>query len=858
MKNLLSKSVRALAAVLLAFIGLVAIEVPQSASALNGSMFDPGLIVSDSTFYDFGTMSADDIQRFLNSKVPACKDSDGGPACLKDYRMDTQAKAGESGRCDALEAKTDQSAAEIIFDVANACKINPKVLLVILQKEQGLVQAANPTEYMYRAALGYGCPDSKPEICGKGSTITGLFNQLYRGAGQLQWYGDPRGSFTYLKVGTNVSVKYYPDDNRSVKCGSKTFMLKSQATAALYYYTPFTPNEAALNNLYGTGDNCSAYGNRNFWRFYSDWFGSPIAGGFLVKTADSDAYLIVDEKKYHIRDAATLAAMAPLGPLGTVSQPYFDNFVDAGEVTPIVKAANQQKYLVAGGKRYSINSCALASDFGVECADAVQISASQMNALAYAGPLTRFVSGAGEDTYYIDEGKIHEILDEASVVAAGIRLPSMSVVKIADLQGLTWGDPIATTGTLFTNRTTGAFGVYVTGQFYQLDTDTATAINFTRWFTATPGMLSSQGLATVDRATVIKPFIRDNESNDWLLTEDGKVHISQSGSFVEDAPVVSTDLLKLIPTVEGTIASPALVKNGVERSIYFVSGGVARQTTTQKDRDKLGDYTAQSPTITLSKPAFAQLALGKPVFAPGSIVKSRTTKKLYLIDGWSRALKVADLATVDSLALATPRLVNDSALTGYVTKYSFSGLKFVCDGETFIPVNGLAVQVEGEAISAYPGRATKLSQTVCNQMVVADSPAGFFFKDSDIAKYYLVRGGFKRMIATPAAYKKLSTGKTKAFFADANLLARIPTGLPAPNSLGTSTGTNTAGGGSNSGGTGSNGESTKTVTYVVVAGDSLNKIAAKFSTTVANILATNKITNPNSISVGLKLTIVIP
>jgi hypothetical protein len=346
---------------------------------------------------------------------------------------------------------------------------------------------------------------------------------------------------------------------------------------------------------------------------------------------------------------------------------------------------------------------------------------------------------------------------------------------------------------------------------------------------------------------VIKPFIRDNESNDWLLTEDGKVHVSQSGSFVEDAPVVSTEFLKWIPTVEGTIASPALVKNGAERSIYFFSGGSARLTTTQHDRDRLGDYTAQAETLNLSKPAFAQLALGTPVFAPGSIVKSRTTKKLYLIDGWSRALKVADPATVDSLQLSTTRLVNDSSLIGYVTKYSFSGLKFVCDGETFIPLNGLVLRLDDDAISAYPGRATKLSPTVCSQMVLSPSPAGLFFKDSNVAKYYLVRGGFKRIIATPAAYRKLSTGKTKAYVADANLLARIPTGLPAPSSLSTGTGT-----------TGGNGGSTKTVTYVVAPGDSLNKIAAKFSTTVAKIMATNKITNANSIMVGLKLTIVIP
>ncbi len=34
-----------------------------------------------------------------------------------------------------------------------------------------------------------------------------------------------------------------------------------------------------MNNLYGTGDGCSAYGNRNFWRMYTDWFGSTTGGG---------------------------------------------------------------------------------------------------------------------------------------------------------------------------------------------------------------------------------------------------------------------------------------------------------------------------------------------------------------------------------------------------------------------------------------------------------------------------------------------------------------------------------------------------------------------------------------------------
>lgn len=67
---------------------------------------------------------------------------------------------------------------------------------------------------------------------------------------------------------------YHPDSDR---CGGASVTIASAATAALYYYTPYQPNAAALANLYGTGDSCSSYGNRNFWRMYSDWFGDPAS-----------------------------------------------------------------------------------------------------------------------------------------------------------------------------------------------------------------------------------------------------------------------------------------------------------------------------------------------------------------------------------------------------------------------------------------------------------------------------------------------------------------------------------------------------------------------------------------------------
>lgn len=77
----------------------------------------------------------------------------------------------------------------------------------------------------------------------------------------------------WYKVGKNNQIQYNPN----ASCGKQTVFIENQATQGLYYYTPYVPNAAALANLNGTGDSCSAYGNRNFWRLFWQWFGDPHA-----------------------------------------------------------------------------------------------------------------------------------------------------------------------------------------------------------------------------------------------------------------------------------------------------------------------------------------------------------------------------------------------------------------------------------------------------------------------------------------------------------------------------------------------------------------------------------------------------
>ncbi len=229
------------------------------------SKFQPGNIVSDAVFFARSTMTEAQIQTFLQSKVSTCR---AGYTCLKDY-YDTSRSTSADAMCGAYSGGVRERASRIIYKVAQACGINPQVILVMLQKEQGLVTTTAPSSYSYRAAMGQGCPDTA--ACD--TRYYGFFNQVYGGAWQLKRYANPPGTsqfFTWYAPGKTWNVLFHP--NRA--CGTSPVTVQNQATANLYYYTPYQPNAAALRAGYGTGDGCSSYGNRNFFNYFSDWFGS--------------------------------------------------------------------------------------------------------------------------------------------------------------------------------------------------------------------------------------------------------------------------------------------------------------------------------------------------------------------------------------------------------------------------------------------------------------------------------------------------------------------------------------------------------------------------------------------------------
>ncbi len=289
-------------------------SLTRTASAVTGSEFKAGRIMDDAIFFNPTVMDSTSIQNFLNSKLPSCdtngsKSYNGGAqtraqyaqangkpqppyVCLKDYTQNIPAMSADA-YCGGSIGGGIKTAAMIINDVSKACNISPKVLIILLQKEQSLVTDDWPWPVQYDKATGFSCPDTA--ACDP--AYAGFFYQVYYAARQYQRYAKLPNNYQY-RAGRSSNIQYSPTSS----CGSSSVFITNQATAGLYNYTPYQPNAAALNNLNGTGDSCSAYGNRNFWRLFNDWFGTTITD---FKWATS-GYTVLDKTESAILDPGQL------------------------------------------------------------------------------------------------------------------------------------------------------------------------------------------------------------------------------------------------------------------------------------------------------------------------------------------------------------------------------------------------------------------------------------------------------------------------------------------------------------------------------------------------------------------------
>lgn len=605
-------------------------------AAVNMSQFDPGNIISDAVFFDKTTMSEPEVQSFLNARGGACK---AGHTCLRDYRMSTVSKAADS-YCSGYSGAANESAARIIAKVAASCGINPQVLLVTLQKEQALVLATQPSSGHYKFAMGQGCPDTA--ACD--SRYYGFQNQVYGAARQFQIYAEGR-YFTWYAPGRTWNILYHPDGSRG--CGSSPVFIANKATAGLYYYTPYQPNRAALAAGSGEGDRCSSYGNRNFFRFFTEWFGgtgSP-AGSLVQAQGDSAVYLVAGATRHHVRTWDDLSAFrSRLGDVVRV-EPDFMRGLSTGKPATryIHDPASGTLYLLeTDGTKHRFPTLASVTSFGYGFDDYIDASRALVAAFATGDDVGRvFRAGPAPETYLL-EGSTRRLLADPAAWRAATAGRSTYVATMrpdaaaALASGATYFEP----NTLVRGRGSGDV---------LLTTPTATVVRVPSF--ALAAEFGATRYAVVDDALLARSKRASSSLSPSVscggrafVAANGALHPLSGNSAGLGGLSLPAESCAAIPRSTIGVASPLFIQPRGEGDVYLAEAGKLRYVPTYAQLSALNGSRALT-LLSWSRETVRAQGLGMPVLAAGSFVQFADSPEVHrFVDG--RLRLVVDFDTL--------------------------------------------------------------------------------------------------------------------------------------------------------------------------------------------------------------------
>ena len=366
---------------------------PFSASAAE---FNPNIIISDAELFDHGSMTTDAIQAFLDARHSTL-------STYKDIDVDSGKRL---------------ITAELISNSAKRNRINPRFLLVTLQKEQSLVEAQNPRQRAYDWAMGYAvcdsCKTTDPHI----QKFKGFAKQIEHAAEAAAWWKDNQDHPSFKRVGVTRNI-----DGVSVTP-------QNYATGFLYTYTPHI------------------HGNKNFWKIWNRWFTRTFPNGSVIQVrGQSGVYLI---EKGFVRPFTSMAALTSRFNPNQIIQIDESDFLTYEEGAPIkfanfslLRQPNGMVFLLRDDTVHYIASAETLRQLGyhpdeiidVEKEDIQSYFQGKIITTATIHPLGAVLKNAENgDLYYVEQGKRQPIIhpDVARVLYPRLTITTVSPETITE------------------------------------------------------------------------------------------------------------------------------------------------------------------------------------------------------------------------------------------------------------------------------------------------------------------------------------------------------------------------------------------------------------------------------------------
>ncbi|MEK7202842.1 MAG: hypothetical protein AAB653_00810 [Patescibacteria group bacterium] len=318
--------------------------------------FDPNNIISDFEILNYTSMDLTSIKDFLHDKN----------SCLANYQVNSCSKDDllQKNQCSGKLI----SAAEVIYNRAVSNKINPKFILVLLQKEQGLIEKNNPSQQQLDWATGYGCPDSAP--CNE--RWRGFWKQVNSASLQFRDYLDNPQLYTYKANNTYTFTNLYGAINQE----PITVTPVNQATAALYNYTPHVYN-----------------GNYNFYKLWQRYFTRDYFNGSLLQAqGEAGVWLIQDNKKRPFASKGALTSRFDIKKVIQVNKSDLDKYETGAPIKfaqySLIRSPRGTIFLLVDDKKRGFSNSASFRKLGFNPSEVVGASWDDINAYADGLPIT--------------------------------------------------------------------------------------------------------------------------------------------------------------------------------------------------------------------------------------------------------------------------------------------------------------------------------------------------------------------------------------------------------------------------------------------------------------------------------------
>jgi len=431
------------------FIGatlfLLAITLPNIAKAV---VFNPNYILSDEEILDAKSMNVAQIQEFLNSKggyIAGYK----APNYYGEMRTTAELiyDAANNYDCEGVDISPNAGRAEREAKCRKAT-INPKFLIVLLQKEQSLIEHPSPTKNQLDWAVGYGCFDN--QACNE--RWRGLGRQINSSALQFHDYVANPQRYTY-KAGVTYTV---------TNTGRPPSVITpaNNATAAFYNYTPHVYN-----------------GNFNFFKLWMKYFGINMYpnGSLLQVKGEPGVWLIQNGKRRPIVSRGALTTRFDAKKIITVNKTILESYQTGNAIKfpqySIVRSPRGTLFLLVDDKKRGFTSMEAFRKIGYNSEEIINATWNDINAYDNGVNITAtttYPTGAllqdkkTGGVFFVTDGTKAPIWD-AALLKTKFKRKSITPVDAKKLASYTTVNPtIFSDGELIQAK--GQMGVYIIDQ----------------------------------------------------------------------------------------------------------------------------------------------------------------------------------------------------------------------------------------------------------------------------------------------------------------------------------------------------------------------------------------------------------